>query len=196
MPATISQLIKSYPRLNFHVEEISVSALQYRALRERNIEFVISRLPDAKTEPDMRAEVLFDDQVFVAAGVNSAWAKRRHVKLADLIDEPWSHPPYTGIVGPTIIDAFRTQGLEPPQGVSCFNMQMHKALLATGRYLAILPSSLVRFGPDPWTIKKLPIVLSKRPLPVGIISLKNKTMSPIAKLFIECARDVANQASN
>ena len=72
VPATISQLTKSYPRLNFHVEEISVSALQYRALRERNIEFVLSRLPDAKMEPDMRAEVLFDDQVFVAAGVNSA----------------------------------------------------------------------------------------------------------------------------
>jgi DNA-binding transcriptional LysR family regulator len=195
IPTTINRLAKSYPRFNFHVEEISVSALQYRALRERNVEFVISRLPDVKAEPDMRIEVLFDDQVFVAAGVNSPWAKRRHIKLAYLIDEPWSHPPYAGIVGPIIIDAFRTQGLEPPQGVSCFNMQMHRSLLATGRYLAILPSSLVRFGPDRWTIKRLPIVLSKRPLPVGVISLKDRTMSPIARLFIECARDVAQQAS-
>lgn len=71
VPTTISRLAKSYPRFNFHVEEISVSALQYRALRERNIEFVISRLPDIKTEPDMRIEVLFDDQVFIAAGANS-----------------------------------------------------------------------------------------------------------------------------
>lgn len=194
IPTVISRLGTSYPHFNFHVDEISVSALQYRALRERNVEFIISRLPEVKTEPDMQIEVLFNDQPFVAAGPNSPWVKRRHVRLADLINEPWSHPPYTGIVGPIIIDAFRGHGLEPPQGVSCFNMQMHRALLATGRYLAILPNSLLRFGPDPKSIRKLPIVLSKRPLPVGIISLKNKTMSPIARLFIQCAREVAAQA--
>ena len=29
------------------------------------------------------------------------------------------------------------------------------------------------------------------PLPVGIMTLKNRTISPVAQLFIDCAREVA-----
>lgn len=167
MPAVISRLSKSYPRLNFHVDELSVRALQYRALRERNVEFVVTRLPQVP-DPDVNIEVLFDDPIFVAVGANSPWARRRRIQLAELIDEPWTHPPYTAIVGPVLIEAFRAQGLEPPQGVSCLNMQMHKALLATGRYVAALPSSLLRFSPEQLSLKRLPIELPQVSAPVGI----------------------------
>jgi hypothetical protein len=29
------------------------------------------------------------------------------------------------------------------------------------------------------------------PLPIGIMTLKNRTISPVARLFIECARELA-----
>ena len=193
LPAVISRLSKSYPRLNFHVDELSVRALQYRALRERNVEFVVTRLPQVP-DPDMNIEVLFDDPIFVAVGANSPWAKRRRIQLAELINEPWCHPPYTAIVGPVLLEAFRAQGLEPPQGVSCLNMQMHKALLATGRYVATLPSSLLRFSPEELSLTRLPIELPQVSAPVGIISLKNRTMSPVATLFLQCARQIAKQS--
>jgi DNA-binding transcriptional LysR family regulator len=113
--------------------------------------------------------------------------------LSELINEPWSHPPYDGRVGPLIVNAFREQGLEPPKGVACSNMQMHKALMATGRYIAILPTSLLRFGTEQRAIKRLPLVLSKEPAPVGIITLKNRTIHPLARLFIEVACDLIKQ---
>jgi DNA-binding transcriptional LysR family regulator len=194
VPAVIARLSQSYPRLNYYVEEISLSQVQYRELRERNVEFVVTRLQEDPPDPDINVEVLFDDPIFVAAGRNSPWAKRRRIRLSEIVNEPWSHPPYGGtMIGPVIIEAFRREGLEPPQSVSCFNMQMHMALMATGRYLAILPSSLLRFGLDHRSIKRLPIVLSRRPAPVGIISLKNRTMNPIAKLFIECSRQIVKE---
>lgn len=195
LPAVISRLSKTYPRLNFYVDELSVRALQYRALRERNVEFIVTRLPEV-ADADMSIEPLFDDPIFVAVGANSPWARRRRIHLAELINEPWTHPPYTAIVGPVLIEAFRAQGLEPPQGVSCLNMQMHKALLATGRYVATLPSSLLRFAPDQWAIKKLPIELPQLSAPIGIISLKNRTMSPVAKLFLQCAREIGKQSGD
>lgn len=195
LPAVISRLSKSHPRLNFHVDEISVRVLQYRALRERDVEFVITRLPQVP-EPDMNIEALFDDPIFVAVGANSPWAKRRRIQLADLINEHWTHPPYTAIVGPVLIEAFRAEGLEPPQGISCLNMQMHKALLATGRFVATLPSSLLRFSPEKVSLKRLPIELPQVSAPVGIISLKNRTMSPVAELFLQSARAVATQSKD
>jgi DNA-binding transcriptional LysR family regulator len=193
VPAVIDRMSRSHLRINFHVERLSVARLQYRELRERNVEFVITRLPRGPSEPDMDVEALFDDPIFVAAGINSPWTRRRRIRLSELVAEPWSHPPYDGVVGPMIVEAFRAHGLEPPNGVACSSMQMHKALIATGRYVAILPSSLLRFGTEQRAIKRLPVVLSKEPAPAGIITLKNRTIHPLAKLFIDYARDIIKE---
>jgi DNA-binding transcriptional LysR family regulator len=55
-------------------------------------------LPDDHIN-DLNAEVLFDDELVVAAGSNSRWARRRNIELAELINEPWIlPPPGTGII--------------------------------------------------------------------------------------------------
>ena len=40
-------------------------------------------------------------------------------------------------------------------------------------------------------IKALPIDLPDTHVPVGIVTLKNRTLTPVAQLFIDCAREVA-----
>ena len=47
--------------------------------------------------------------------------------------------------------------------------------------------------PDPSKQRRWPRVPVDLPVrsPVGIITLKNRTISPVAQLFIDCAREVA-----
>jgi len=40
-------------------------------------------------------------------------------------------------------------------------------------------------------VKKLPIELSVASGPIGILTLKNRILSPVAQLFIEATREVA-----
>jgi hypothetical protein len=40
-------------------------------------------------------------------------------------------------------------------------------------------------------IKALPIDLPDIQVPVGIVTLKNRTLTPVAQLFIDCAHEVA-----
>jgi hypothetical protein len=40
-------------------------------------------------------------------------------------------------------------------------------------------------------MKVLPIELPTARVPNGIVTLKNRTLSPVAQLFIDCARQVA-----
>jgi hypothetical protein len=40
------------------------------------------------------------------------------------------------------------------------------------------------------SLKVLPVQLPDWQLPVAIITLKNRALSPLAQTFIECARDV------
>jgi hypothetical protein len=50
--------------------------------------------------------------------------------------------------------------------------------------------SVLRFSKH-LEIKVLPVELQHPRLPIGIVTLKNRTLSPIAQLFIENARAVA-----
>jgi hypothetical protein len=46
-------------------------------------------------------------------------------------------------------------------------------------------------GHEPHTLKELAVKLPLRPWLVAILTLKNRTLSPVVERFIECAREVA-----
>ena len=60
---------------------------EYRALRERHLEFIVGRLPRLDTQDDLKAETLFNDPLCVAAGDRSPWTRRRSIELGELVDE-------------------------------------------------------------------------------------------------------------
>jgi DNA-binding transcriptional LysR family regulator len=53
------------------------------------------------------------------------------------------------------------------------------------------PGSVLRFGVNRQLFKVLPVDLPVPPWPVGVMTLKNRTVSPVVQLFIGCAREVA-----
>lgn len=190
VPAVIARLHRLYPRMKIRVVQVNTIEEQRQELQERNIELVIDRIRQTGIEPNMNVEILFDDPVFVTAGVDSQWARRRGLTLPDLADALWSLPPSYVIIGSHFVQAFKELGLEVPQHVTCHSLQVHKALLATGRYVAVLPNCMLAFGAERQLLKKL-IKLSKQPAPIAIITLKNWTAHPLANLFIQTARDIA-----
>jgi len=64
-------------------------------------------------------------------------------------------------------------------------------LAASGSFLAIVPASIMRFPGTPAAIKVLPVELPTTRRRIAIITLKNRTISPLAQLFIESAREIA-----
>jgi hypothetical protein len=52
------------------------------------------------------------------------------------------------------------------------------------------PLSILRVSGKPAAEKALPIDLPMRPMPISIVTLKGRTISPAAHLFIECARKI------
>jgi hypothetical protein len=65
------------------------------------------------------------------------------------------------------------------------------ALVAKGHFLSMASESVLRFGGWERFIKVLPIDLAANGGVVGIFTLKNRTLTPVAQLFIDCAREVA-----
>lgn len=144
------------------------------------------------TEQEFATEVLFEEPVLVVAGPQNPLVRRRKLDLAQLLDEPWTIP-RTDMAGGHLTEAFRIAGLRSPRNVViCGSIQMHQALLANGPFLAIFSRSLLRFGANHLNVKVLPVELPGRPPPVGITTLKNRTLNPLTQRFIACAREIAN----
>src|SRR5882672_4696699 len=109
--AVIDRLSRKHPRMTFHIETTSLD----RELRERNVELVVNRMPGPASDEDFDAEILYHDSVVVVAGANSPWARRRKVRLADLVNESWVMPKSDSPLWPSLIEAFHAGGLKPPQ---------------------------------------------------------------------------------
>jgi DNA-binding transcriptional LysR family regulator len=90
------------------------------------------------------------------------------------------------------MEAFRASGLDYPRAIVFTDpAEMRISLVATGRFLTIIPASLLRFSTRRTEFKILPVKLRLAHTPVGVATLRNRTLGPVVQLFIEHAREVA-----
>jgi DNA-binding transcriptional LysR family regulator len=194
VPAVVDRLSRRFPRIVFHLVTSLTQALHLE-LSERNVDLIISRRFEPFADERMGFEFLFGQVYVVAAGAQSPWARRRRIALADLVNEPWTLPPPESMIGSVAMKVFRASGLDYPRTiVVADNAQARISLVAAGRFITIFQESVLRFPTEiskHLEIKVLPVEPPMPDLQVGIITLKGRTISPVAQLFIECAREVA-----
>jgi len=183
----IDGLSRNFPRMFFHIVAGDTAAL-YTDVAERNIELAICRMI-GKLPDELAAEILFHDSVAVMTAAANPLARRRHLKLADLANEPWVLFPYESFFGGVIADIFRTNGHEPPRlTVSTLSVHAQNEMLATGRFITVLPSFMLRLPGGNVPLKALPVALPNTPMPIGLITVKNRMLTPVAQLFIDRIR--------
>lgn len=193
IPAVIDHLSRQHPRLVFHLSAGEASTT-YAALEARKVDLVIAPIFTPTLAPHLAADVLYDEPLVVVAAAKAPWSRRRQLTLSDLMGATWTLPPAESLYGGVVAEAFRNQGLEVP-GATVFTSvtAVRNALLATGRFLSIVQGSVVRFNLLASQFKVLPVALPTTRRPIAAITLKARTLSPSARLFIDCARKIARQ---
>jgi DNA-binding transcriptional LysR family regulator len=190
LAAVTDRLTRSHPKINFHVLSAD-SATTYRALQERKVDLVIVHIFPPFTEDRMNAEILFHEPHAVLAGATNPLTRRRKLELADLIEERWTLPPSDSLFGGVILEAFRSKGLDIPRTVVTASLPMRCAMLASGRFVTMAPASIAQLPRKNAALRTLPIDLPTSVRPAAVVTLKRRPPSPVAELFVNCARDVA-----
>jgi DNA-binding transcriptional LysR family regulator len=191
VPAVIDRLSRRYPRIVFHVLAGDTDTL-YRELKERKVDLLLAwkyrEIPDER----LRFEHLYDDRHVVAVGAKSSLSRRRRVRLEDLLKESWTLAPPESVLGSISIAAFRASGFDYPRATA-FSLptEARLGLLATGRFLTIVSTSVLTFPAKRPGIKVLPVDLPIASMPIGIVTVANRSLNPAVELFIDCAREVA-----
>jgi DNA-binding transcriptional LysR family regulator len=79
--------------------------------------------------------------------------------------------------------------------MATLSVQLTAALVASGQFVGLIPRSVLHFGAKRLPLKALPVQLAERRVVCSIITVKDRTLSPLAVLFIDFAREMAGSMS-
>jgi len=190
--SVISDLSRRYPRLNFDVLA-SDTATAYRALLDRKVDLAVVHVIDPIATEHVHVETLLRDPHVVVAGVQNRLLRKRRIKLSDLVDEPWAMPPPGSPYCSVVFEAFRASKLTIPRSVVSSTLPVLTTLLATGSFLSMVPWSVMQFPPKNLLLRTLPIDLPATARPLALVTLKNRTLNPVAGVFADQMRAAATR---
>jgi len=197
LPTLIDRWARRYPRIVFEMVIADPKTLMQRDLKGRNVEIAIMRTSAPDLEEDFETKKLYDDRLWIVAGLQNPVARRRKIRLADLVNERWCLPPPDHPVGSLVIEAFRRSGLEPPQrSVTVGSAQCTSNLVAKGYFLGVHGSMFLRFNPPSVPLRVLPVELPIPTSSTSVVSLRDRTLSPIAQLFIDSALEITQSLAD
>jgi len=192
LPPVLLRFMEEHPGIVVDVKQVVTPTLELPELRARTLDFVVARVvtsPVPKLSDDLDLEVLFEDELVLAAGLQSRWARRRKLELAELVSANWLLTSADTWNLLRVEEAFRASRLDMPKVIlTTFSVHLRTHLLAARDFVTALPRSVVELNAARFGLKMLPVQLPNRPWPVAIVTLKNRTLSPVVQLFIEHLR--------
>jgi len=191
--AVFNHLVPRYPRMRFELT-VGPTDVLLRQLRQRDVEIVISRLASMAGNDDLSVETLFHDELVVICSRQSKWARRRKVSLADLVDEAWVFPPPAGFLTGIMRGEFEAQGLafpRPTVTTSCtYSLSV---LVGNGNFLGIHPRAMLTTPNQHPLLTAVDVSLPTTRGAIGLIALKDRSLSPVAKLFAKSVAPVVEK---
>jgi DNA-binding transcriptional LysR family regulator len=189
LAAVIERFAKNYPRAAVSVNPADHVSQEFGQLRDRHVDCLVGRIPTSDLDDDIHAEPLYEDRLYIVAGRNSVWARKRKIVLSDLLQDSWTLTPS---MHGTLLDGFREKGLPSPKvTVRAYSTHQCTHLIATDRFISALSGSVLRFSMNRETFKTLPVDFPVRTWKVGIMVLKSRNLAPTAHLFMGHIRKVA-----
>jgi DNA-binding transcriptional LysR family regulator len=185
----LDQFSSQYPRVKVRVSAADNMSRELWQVRDRQVDLLLGSVSRLFAEEDLEAELLYNDRPFIVSGSNNRWARRRKVELEELLGEPWLLPGDDFYLA----EAFQSQGFAAPKfGMTSYSVYQRILLLATGRFIGVLSGSVLRFSPAKhFSLSILPVDFFRLTWPIAIVTLKDRTITPVVQTFIDCIRDVA-----
>jgi DNA-binding transcriptional LysR family regulator len=127
-------------------------------------------------DEDLNVDTLFQDELSVISSKRSKWSRRRGVRLADLVNEPWVLPPAKGFLLYVMQEAFAAEGLDMPRAtVTTQSTYALSVLVASGPFLAIHPGAMLTTPNDHPQLTAVDVRLRSTRGPIGLITLKGRS---------------------
>lgn len=192
LPRIIDRFTASRPAVRLAFLTVD-SANYFEPLRERRAEMLLGRLHLGTDQRDLQSECLFSEPFVVYCAATHPLARRRKLTLADLLGEPWILPAYASPPGGLIFRLFQSEGLTPPApSIETFSTSFSATTVSETGRIGVLPISVLRYHAKRLPLKMLPVALPDIRIGVELVTVRDRSLSPLAEAFINSAREVAS----
>ncbi len=192
LPRIVRRFFQECPNVVLDVEDID---LRVYPPRLEGFDLIITRIlvpgvQKLRTD-ELDVEIMFDDEIAIAASSETSWARRRKIDLAELTSAKWILSAPTTWSYTVITEAFRARKQPLPKiSVNTLSVHLLTNLAATGEFITAFPRSVLELYADRFALKALPVELPKRRWPVVLLTRKGRTLTPVVERFIACTREV------
>ena len=202
MPAVAERVRLEWPQLRLRFVE-GVAAQLLDALRLGEVDCVIARLTHdrvAANATEFHQHKLYDEGMCLVAGARSPWARRRRLRLADLMTADWILPPAQTEAREVFTNTFLQEGFAPPlPRIESLAVVTNMNLVQHLPYMTIAPSAAAHEWQRLGRLKVLPVPLNRALSPIAFICRHSNrgtdSIHRLENIVAECAAQRRRSAS-
>jgi LysR family transcriptional activator of glutamate synthase operon len=192
LPTIISAFTKEHPDVQFHLRQGSYEFLT-KGIKNREIDLAFIG-PVPVNDPDLHAEILFKENFVALMPDSHPLAETGSISLHLLEKESFVLFPEGFILRKIVVDACYQVGFRPAVPFEGEDLDAIKGLVSAGIGVTVLPETTLYENMPTGTVA-LKISHPEVKRTVGVITPKNRQLSPSEKLFHEFVLDYFSKIS-
>lgn len=191
VPQAVTRLKRDFPRIIVTID-VDFSEILIDRLLAGKLDLVIARIHNLPHVAELAYERLVESPHGVFARAGHPLTRRRAVKLADLAAQGWLLPPPGNVLRDRLSVIFSEHGLVlPQQDVETASLPVITSLLAMSDMVSVLADEVVAPEVDAGILARLRVELPLRLGAAGIVSRRDRALSPSAQTLLGVLRDAA-----
>jgi len=191
LPRAISVAKQQSPLMRIGVQ-METSNILLEQLERGTLDFVIGRILEKEGKSDLRYEELSDEEICLVGRVGHPLYTKKNLSIADIAPLAWILPPQGSVLRYRCDAMFRSAELIPPLNVvDTTSSIVITSLLQQTDSLHVMPIEVARYYESMMMLCILPIDLPCKMDSFGIITKRNRLLSPAAELLLAAVRDIA-----
>ncbi|HEX4986584.1 MAG TPA: LysR family transcriptional regulator [Burkholderiales bacterium] len=191
VPAAVTRLKALHPRIRVNIE-LGFSEDMVRGLLDRKLDIAIARLHPSQALADLQFEALADEPHAMIARNRHPLGRSRRLAWRDLAQQTWVLPPPGNVLRDHLTRLFLEKGLAlPQQVVETSSLPIITNLLRMSDMVAPLAIAVARPYCETGVLRVLPVRLDLRLGAAGILTRRDRDLSPGAAAMLKSLRDAA-----
>ena len=191
-PEAVRMVKADHPDLRVSLQ-IETSDVLIEKLNQNKLDILVARLFAQHDKSELRYEVLTDEPISLVARPGHPLLKAKNLSLGDLAESGWIVPPAGSVLRHRFELMFQELGLRAPvnlieTGALLFTTKM----LQMSDMLSVLATDVARYYAEHGLMSILPMDLPCQMEAFGIITKRDRLLSPAAQVMLRAIRSSAH----
>ena len=188
LPPTVALVKREHPNLQIALQ-IEPSDVLIERLNQGKLDILVARLFAQHDKTELRYEMLTDEPVCAIARPGHPLLSGPSPGLQDVVNEGWIVPPSGSVLRHRFDLMFQEEGLQAPNNlIETASLMFTTKMLQQSDMISVVATDVARYYADHGLLAILPMALPCQMDAFGIITRRDRLLSPAAKVMLRALK--------